>query len=204
MDLGDGTDVEMLSRGVRLCVYFCECMHLCDFPSLMILRSWCVDADCVCLCMCLCVGVQWDESEPLVEDKYGDATQGHGNFGDAIPADQTTNPELIREYQRADGGPEWDGQDPNELTYEPYDQDPRMKARYDLYEKESRHDDIGMGVFSPWPPPALVPIFCSLTQDRVHVYSYVETYRLGRAHSTPLSRARTHAHVYTRTFCGAH
>lgn len=92
-------------------------------------------------------GTQWGgDSEPLVQDNYADAERGHGNFGGAIPADSTTDPQQIREYQRSeDGHPTLDGQDPNELTYEPYDMDPRMKARYDLYEKESRHDDIGTG-----------------------------------------------------------
>ena len=88
---------------------------------------------------------QWGEQKPLVEDKYGDATSGHGNFGGAYPSDGTQDPQQIREYQRADGGAEWDGQDPNEVTYEPYDMDPRMKARYDLYEKEARHDDLSLG-----------------------------------------------------------
>ena len=96
-----------------------------------------------------CHGYQWEESKPLIEDKYGDATRGHGNFGGAYPSEGTTDPQQIREHQRAgDGGATWDGEDPNELTYEPYDMDPRMKARYDLYEKESRHDNIGSGVSS--------------------------------------------------------
>jgi len=112
-------------------------------------RAVCVWSGELCGCA-LCpdatmAGVQqWEESEPLVQDKYGDATQGHGNFGGGYPSDGTTDPQLIREMQREEGGVEWDGQDPNELTYEPYDMDPRMKARYDLYEKESRHDDIGI------------------------------------------------------------
>ena len=83
-----------------------------------------------------------------MQDKYADAESGHGNFGGAMPSDGTTDPQQIREYQRSraeDGHPTPDGQDPNELTYEPYDMDPRMKARYDLYEKESRHDDFGAG-----------------------------------------------------------
>jgi len=92
-----------------------------------------------------CHGYTWDESdEPLVQDNYGEPQQGHGNFGGAYPSDGTVDPQQIRAHQREDGV-EWDGQDSNELTYDPYAQDPRMKARYDLYDKESRHEDIGVG-----------------------------------------------------------
>ena len=88
-----------------------------------------------------CSGYHMDMPGVGIEDKYGDATTGTGNFGDAIPADQTQNPQQIREHQRAGdaGDGAWDSQNPNDLTYEPYAQDPRMKARYDLYTKESRY-----------------------------------------------------------------
>jgi len=93
-----------------------------------------------------CHGYKWEESDPLVEDKYGDATRGHGNFGGAYPSEGTADPQQIRDHQRAnDGGATWDGEDPNQLTYEPYAMDPEKRAQYDLYEKKSRHDDIGAG-----------------------------------------------------------